>query len=215
MVVVVALVWVWRRENLTWFKVAIAVSAVFWTWYAVRMVALAGVVMSPVLASALQAAITASSAPSKPDAPSRRERLGLVSGAAALLTAVALVVPHTAAAPGKVPLALDGTLDRLPVGTTVLNDYTLGGWLAWRHPDLNRWVDPLADAYPVPHLRDTATITFVEPGWQEVVDRSRATVALLEDGSPLARALQVIGWRPDGTDRGWILLEKPRSPGAF
>jgi hypothetical protein len=214
MVVGVAVIWAWRREDVTWFKVAVAVSAVFWTWYAVRTVALAGVVMSPLVASALQTVIASSSAaPSSPPSPvtvpSRREWWGLASGALALLVVVALVVPHTAARPGKVPLALDGRLDRLPSGTTVLNDFTLGGWLAWRHPDLNRWVDGLADAYPVHHLSDTATITFVEPGWQRVVARSGASVALLEEGSPLAKALQADGWTPDGTDRGWVLLDKP------
>ncbi|MBO0845434.1 MAG: hypothetical protein J2P22_08480 [Nocardioides sp.] len=207
-VVAVAAIWVWRREDVTWFKVVIALSAVFWTWYAVRTVALAGVVMSPVVASALQTVFTASSSAPPARVP-RRERLGLVTGAAAVLTAVALVVPYSAARPGMVPLALDGQLDRLSAGTTVLNDYALGGWLAWRHPDLNRWADGLADAYPVRHLSDTRTVNFVEPGWEGVVRRSGATVALLDERSTLARDLEEDGWRPTGTDRGWVLLDKP------
>jgi hypothetical protein len=91
----------------------------------------------------------------------------------------------------------------------VLNDFRLGGWLAWRHPDLNRWVDGLADAYPVSHLRDTGTITFVEPGWQRVLRRSGAQVALIENGSSLETALRRRGWRVDGVDRGWVMLNAP------
>jgi hypothetical protein len=209
-VAVVAL-WVWKREGASWFKVLIVLSALFWTWYAVRTVILGAIVVSPLLAAGLQSLIPASEETPGPGS-TRRERRGLATAAAALLAVVALVVPHTAADPGRVPLALDGKLDRLPAGTTVFNDFTLGGWLAWRHPDLNRYVDGLADAYPVSHLRDTATLMSLEPGWRGVLDRSGATVALQERGSAVARALEQAGWVGDGADRGWVLLVRGPAP---
>jgi hypothetical protein len=205
-VAVVAL-WVWKREGASWFRVLVVLSAVFWTWYAVRTVIIGAIVVSPLLAAALQSLIPASDETPEPGS-TRRERLGLAGAAAALLAVVALVVPHTAADPGRVPLALDGRLDRLPAGTTVFNDFTLGGWLAWRHPDLDRYVDGLADAYPVSHLRDTSTLMSLEPGWQGVLDRSGATVALQEQGSAVAKALEKNGWAVAGSDNGWVLLRR-------
>lgn len=201
---VVAL-WVWKREGVSWFKVLMVLSAVFWTWYAVRTVILGAIVISPLLAAGLQSLIPASEQAPGPGS-TRRERLGLAWAAAALLAVVALVVPHTAEDPGRVPLALDGQLDRLPAGTTVFNDFTLGGWLAWRHPGLNRYVDGLADAYPVSHLRDTSTLMSLEPGWQRVLARSGATVAVQEQGSAVTKALEKDGWVDHGADNGWVLL---------
>lgn len=208
--VAVAALWAMKREGVSWFKVLMVLSALFWTWYAVRTVILGAIVVSPLLAAGLQSLIPVSEETPGPGS-TRRERLGLAGAAAALLAVVALVVPQTADEPGRVPLALDGALDRLPAGTTVLNDFTLGGWLAWRHPQLNRYVDGLADAYPVAHLRDTATVFSVEPGWSGLVARSGASVALLEDGSMLARRLEAQGWAEGGADRGWVLLEQPAS----
>jgi hypothetical protein len=209
MVAITSVVWTRCRHDFTVLKLLVVVSAVVWTWYAARTVALAGVVMSPLLASALQTAVAMSPSSSEVRVSVRRERAGLLLGGAVLLTLVAMVVPSTADRPGGVPLALDRRLDRLPAGSTVFNDYRLGGWLAWRHPDLNRWVDGLADAYPVTHLRDTVTITFVEPGWREKLSGSGASAALVGQGSRLAHALKTHGWTLHGTDRGWVLLERP------
>jgi hypothetical protein len=208
MVAICVAVWVWRREDVTWFKVLVAASALVLSWYAVRTVVLGGLVMSPLLASALQAMLSASEKTvATPGASSPgRERVWLGAGAGALLAIVALVVPHSASRPGGVPLAFDPTLDRLPAGTTVFNDFTLGGWLSWRHPGLNRWVDGLADAYPVSHLQDTVSVTFQEPGWRGLLARSGATVAILEQGSSAEEAFEHDGWQRTAEDNGWVLL---------
>jgi hypothetical protein len=213
MVVVCVAVWAWRREDVTWFKVLVAVSALVLAWYAVRTVVLAGLVMSPLLASALESVVRASQRERAVATPagrgaSRRELLGVGGGCLLVLAAAALVVPQTADRPGRVPLAFDARLDRLPAGTTVFNDFTLGGWLAWRHPRLNRWVDGLADAYPVSHLQDTATVMFQGPGWRGILARSGATVAILQQGSGAERAFEHDGWQATARDDGWVLLRR-------
>jgi hypothetical protein len=140
--------------------------------------------------------------------------LGVLVGSAVLLALVAVAVPHVADGPGDdVPVAFDRQLDALPPGTTVLDDYTIGGWLAWQHPELNRWVDGLADAYPVSHLRDVTTVQFQHPGWQRVLARSGATVAILQEGSAAEHGFEAAGWEPRATDRGWVLLRLSRRQG--
>jgi len=57
------------------------------------------------------------------------------------LVVVALAAPVTSDRPGDVPTGLDAALDRLPPGTRVLNDYDVGGWMVWRHPDLEHYID--------------------------------------------------------------------------
>jgi hypothetical protein len=216
-VLLCAAVWARQRQEVTAFRVVVAVTAVVASWYAVRTVALGGVVMAPLVASALQSVLagsrtgagsaSAGATETVGHRVGRRELRGLLAGGAVLLALAAAAVPHVADRPGDdVPVAFDGPLDALPPGTTVLDDYTIGGWLAWRHPHLNRWVDGLADAYPVSHLRDVTTVQFLDPGWRRALAGSGATVAILREGSTAVRAFEADGWEPVATDRGWVLL---------
>ena len=219
MVVAVALVWAVRRGPTTWLRVAVLLSAGFWSWYAERTVVLAGLLCAPLLAAALHSLIESQSAPTAAPttAPTtvptsgstRRERAGLGLAVAAVLAVVAVVVPRTADRPGGVPLALDAELDRLPAGTPVFDEYTMGGWLVWRHPDLEQYVDGLITPYSRAHLDDYLRAQNLAPGWYSVIRRSRAPVALLEAGSPLARALERRGWDASGPDAGFVLLTRP------
>lgn len=210
-------VWTRYRDEMSVFRVLVACSAAFFAWYAERTTALGGVVMSPLVASALEALVGGSRAASpaglsvegvhKRRPATVKEVRGLVLGGVALLALLAAGAPRIAAVPGgDVPGGFDRKLDALPSGTTVLNDYALGGWLAWQHPRLNRWVDGLAEAYPVAHLADVTTVQFQEPGWRRVLARSGATIAIVRDGT--ARALEGDGWRPIARDRGWVLLQQ-------
>jgi len=104
---------------------------------------------------------------------------------------------------------MDPALDAMPAGTTVLNEYTLGGWLSWRHPQLNRYIDGLADAYPAQHLADDSDLVQLRPGWEDILADARAVYALLGDGTRLADALEDAGWTREQTDDGWVLLARP------
>jgi hypothetical protein len=203
MVLVTALVWVFRPTSASVFRVLLLVSALFWAWYAVRTVTLAGIVVAPLLAAALDSLV-----PKRP-VDGARERRGLAVAAAALLAVIAVVVPFRADEPGGVPTAMDPALDAMPAGTTVLNEYTLGGWLSWRHPQLNRYIDGLADAYPAQHLADDSDLVQLKPGWERILTDARAAYALLADDSRLAAALEDAGWMRRQTDDGWVLLARP------
>jgi hypothetical protein len=134
-----------------------------------------------------------------------------VIGVAAALSLVglAIAVPHTSKLPGSVPLALDARLDRQPSGSPVLNDYALGGWIAWRHPDLNQYIDGLATPYSPGHDERFHSIEDQGRGWYRLVERSHARVALVEADTTLRQALERRGWRDDGSDAGYVLLLAP------
>jgi hypothetical protein len=134
----------------------------------------------------------------------------VVAGAALVsLVGLAVVVPHTSDRPGNVPTRLDARLDRLPPGSPVLNDYALGGWIAWRHPDLNQYIDGLATPYSPQHDDDFHAIETQAAGWYALVEQSRAQVALVESDTTLKLALEHRGWRDDGSDAGYTLLLGP------
>lgn len=205
MVAITLAMWLVARRRVPWLHVLVLLTAVFWIWYAVRTVALGGLVMSPLLASALESRIMVRGSAAPP--VTRRERRSVLVAAAALLVVCAVVAPFTAATPSDVPVGLDADLDRLPAGTTIFNDYAVGGWLSWRHPGLNRYVDGLADAYPVAHLAGYLRAVDVARGWPGIVRASGASVALLRSGSALASGLERRGWTSEATADGWVLLD--------
>jgi hypothetical protein len=205
MVLVVTATWLLTRRDVSLPGVLVLFSSVFWIWYAGRTVAVAGVVLAPLCAAALERSV-----PAREVAPSRRTELTWLTVAAALTTGVvAVLAPTTSDRPGGVPVALDAQLDRLPPGTGVFNDYALGGWLTWRHPDLEQYIDGLITPYTLAHVRGYALADATGPGWYAVVRDSHARVALVASGSPLAAGLAHRGWTTLGTDDGYVLLHAP------
>jgi hypothetical protein len=187
-------------------RVALVAVAAFLTWYSTRTVALGGIVAGVVLADALRAWTAAPDA--RPRAR-RRETEALLVWSGVCLAVLALVVPHTSDRVTGVPTAFDDRLDRLPSGSVVLDSHELGGWLAWRHPDLDHYIDPLADAYPLAHLERYVRVTEAEPGWQATVRDSGARVAVLQSAMPLTAALTDAGWRTVDRSEGYVLLVAP------
>ncbi len=109
------------------------------------------------------------------DAP--RWPCSLAAAAALAVIVVGALAPSTSDRPGDVPTRLDATLDRLPAGTRVFNAYALGGWIAWRHPDLEQYIDGLITPYSERHAHDYTIAEGTEPGWYRVSRRP-------EPGSP-------------------------------
>ena len=74
--------------------------------------------------------------------------LGLVTFGCLVALALPFAVPATSElAPATSPNELDDQLASLRAGTVVLNEYVLGGWLHWRHPELQTVVDGFTDGY--------------------------------------------------------------------
>jgi hypothetical protein len=216
MIVVTAVVWIATRQRVTWSRVLLLATAVFLVWYAARLVVVGALLTGPLFAGALDVLVARGRAGGTGIDPAagarwirRSEVLVGVAGALASLAYVAVLAPHTADQPGDVPVGLDSRLDRLPAGTPVFNSYTLGGWLTWRHPDLEQYIDGLITPYSISHVRDYARAEATRPGWYRVVLDSEAPVALLATGSGLARALARKGWTSGGTSAGYVLLQRP------
>jgi hypothetical protein len=210
MIVATAVIWAVTRTGVTWSRLLLLAISVFLLWYAARLVVVAALVAAPLFASALDAVVSRSGSSADPARQIGRVEV-LTITAAALVCSVVLVfaAPHASDTPGHVPLGLDPALDRLPEGTAVFNSYALGGWITWRHPDLDQYIDGLATPYSVSHVRDYVRADATDRGWYAVVLRSHAPVALLGSGSALADALEKKGWTSEGTSNGYVLLHRP------
>jgi hypothetical protein len=210
LIVLAVVLLVVARHLVTPFKVALLVAAAFWTWYAERTVIIAAISFAPVLASGLDALLTSSVRPLAPrGAVGRFEWRAIGATFAVAAAALALAVSGVAREPGDVPRAFDSTLDRVPPSTGVFTAYVLGGWIAWRHAELNQYIDGLSTPYSRDHYLDFFAIENQAPGWYRLVDAARLSVAIVDSGSPVARGLESRGWQLRGSDAGYVLLMRP------
>lgn len=201
----VAVAWARSTRRVPWSHIALLVLAVGWILLATRTVALGALIVSPLLAASLQDAVARERV-----APTPKETWFLRLAALAIACAAALVVPQTASTPSAVPSGLDAELDALPPSAVVFNAYELGGWLRWRHPDLEPVVDGMTEAYSVQHLRKFGWTQSAAGGWDERFDSWDPKAALVLENSPVATALiDQREWTSVATDGGYVLLIPP------
>ena len=76
----------------------------------------------------------------------------------------AVVLPATTATPDRMPAGLDAALDRLPAGTVVFDEYGLGGYLRYRHPDLVPVIDERTELFTVDYVEAYLSARGAKPG---------------------------------------------------
>lgn len=206
MVLVVVASWSRRTTPTSWVDIGLLTVAIAWMLLAARTVPLAGVVLAPLVAGVLQGLIGRVYVGSL-----TRLECGVLGAVVTLnLAWLAMVVPSTSGTPGNVPNGLDDDLEALPGRSAIINEYVLGGWLHWRHPDLQTVVDGFTDGYTPSDVAAYGAAHAVSAGWEEYVTESGATSALLAVDSPLALALEDrLNWGVVGTDEGFVLLRSP------
>lgn len=207
MIVTVALVWSVTRREVSLARVGLLVMSMGWLLITERTVAVAAILTAPLLASALQTLIGERSV----QAPwaTKRGLLAFAAFGGLGLSILALIVPHTSDTPGDVPTAFDSRLRDLPLHSVILNEYTIGGWLAWQYPHLDVVVDPLCDAYPVEHLRNVVDAMKARGQWREFVAATDADLAVLESDTPIVGALKDAHWVVEANDGPFVLMTPP------
>jgi hypothetical protein len=203
----VLVLWSRHRELWSWRRVLMLASSVFWLWYAWRTVALAGVVVAPLFTETLERVLARSDVPA-PDAPvpSAAAESVFVGAVAALCALALLVVVPVVYQPPPTDSAVDRALDRLPPGTVVFNEFDVGGYLVWRHPDLHPVIDGLITPYSPQYVADDFRALDAAPGWQRFVDASGARAALLLSRSRVTRLLEDDGWVTAARYNDYVVL---------
>lgn len=193
-----------RAGDVRWSMLGLLALGAGFTILSARTVAVGAIIVAPLLADALQRVLG--------ERPRPRERRESVAVAVVLLTALLVMVPAVSRVgvdAERFPLSMGRTLDSLPAGTVLLNQHELGGWLEWRHRHVRVVVDGNMPAYGPDYQLSYIHALGLQPGWQSFVDESGAEYALLAGTTPLASALELVGWRRLETDGVFVLLQAP------
>jgi hypothetical protein len=174
--------------------------AVIWAVYSERTVGVAALILVPLTASALQELV--------PRGPSiqRRELLGVLAMAAAACALMSIRLPEARSNP--LPAWVDAELDARPQGTRLLNEWSTGSYLLWRHPDLSVLMHGYGEVFTPAELERNAGIMRLDGGWDADVEKVDPDLALVDPGSSLGYALlEDPGWRVVRQDARFALLE--------
>ena len=205
MLAIVLLRWIRSHVVPPWWQIALAGLSLVSTLAMTRTIAVGAVLAAPLFAQALQHYLGASVRPA-----TRREVLGWH---ALVLAAAIVAIPLSGAiaqTPVGVPEGLRPQLSAIPAGTVVLCEDDKTGWLLWAEPQLAPAIDIRTEIYSHAHLSAYVRTMAVRPGWQGFIKSTRSTYALVAMKSPIATALsERLGWRPLGTDSGYVLLAAP------
>jgi hypothetical protein len=196
-----AVLWLLRRRRVAWPHLLLYGLGLAWGLMSMRTVAVGVIIVAPLAAAALDAAL------GRPLARAgHAERRVVALGAAAALALSALLAASGPRSPVGVPDALNPRLEALPAGTVVYNADVLGGWLLWTHPGLVHVRDTRAELYGPEQARAFLDVMAARPGWERAFDAHRPGAALVAEDLPVARALQARGWAAAGRDHGYLLL---------
>ena len=189
----------WRARR--WGDLLTILTALALAGSAVRLLAVAAVLLAPVAARGPERRL-ASAATHDP----QTRWVALAAGVTfAVLGCVQLAVTP---APPPLTRAVSNALDRLPEGTVIQVDPHVSGWVLWAHPTLRPVKDLRAEVYS-PSV--TAAYLAFERGadtWPGYVMDHAITAALLPDDSPLAKALAATDtWQKSASGDGrsvWV-----------
>ncbi len=171
--VVATLVGWWRRGSLSWTEVVLLVLAVGLAVWSRRTVPVAAAMLTPLAAGALQGLA------GRRTPVDRRERRTVAVAVTLAVGALAVAVPFTSADPPEQPSWVDPALSALPAGTKVLDDWAYGGYLMWRHPQLDLMMHGYGDTFTTAELDRNQRLLALGPGWENDLRESGARVAVL------------------------------------
>ena len=173
-----------------------------WVILSYRTIALGVTIAAPLVAGSIQSWLPAD----RLRVPRWEPFIG-IAGVAMIVLGLTIRAPLGGEAPLDRLDRISAALGDLTPGTIVYNEYTMGGWLEWRHRNVVPVVDGMTDGYEVDHVAAYAAAGRLEPGWLEFVDGTNAHYALLESDSRLAAALlERRDWRILVEEAGYVLL---------
>jgi hypothetical protein len=205
----VVIVWVRSGRRVAWPQLLVWVVALGGALAYTRTVAVAAAIAAPLFVGVLSWALPAAASESRVETAGRRRVEWATIAGSVVLGAVlaAVVLPATTRTADRMPVGLDAALDRLPAGTVVFDEYGLGGYLRYRHPDLVPVIDERTELYSVDYVEGYLDARGAKPGWGDFLVRTGARAALVPSDSAIADALpRDLGWRSLGTSGDYVLL---------
>ena len=201
--VVAALVGWWRRGGVSWTEILLLALAVALAVWSRRTVPVAAALLTPLVAGALQG-LAGGRTP-----VDRRERLTVAGCVAAAVVVLAVAVPTTSDDLPRQPGWFDPALSALPPGTKVLDDWGLGGYLMWRHPQLDLMMHGYGDTFTTAELDRNQRLLGVSPGWETDLRESGARVAVLRPSTLADVLVDREHWVVEHSSPDLVMLRAP------
>lgn len=200
LMIMVVLVTSLRSGPVDWPTIMILGLAMVWGLYSARTVMVGAVMVVPLFAQALSRLV--------PDVgrPGRRE-LGTVAAILLVSSGALAVVAVQRADTPVVAGWVERRLDAMPEGTKVLNDWALGHYTLWAHPQVDVVMHGYVDAFTTQELERNIDIVRLEPNWDDQVADLAVDYAFVDPDSALGYALQnQLGWTKVEGDDEYVLL---------
>ncbi|MDQ6716686.1 MAG: hypothetical protein M3Z83_11310, partial [Actinomycetota bacterium] len=170
-----------------------------------RAVPIAACLVVPLVAEALQARRGVPALPVR----SLERRWYAAGTVVALAASACLAIPLGRLSHDPVA-GFSANLAQLPADSVVLDLPDTSGWLLLNQPRLRLVMDTRAELYDPDYVERYLAALRAQPGWDDFVDQTRATSALLPVEAPLATALtERRGWHLVQTANGMVLLVAP------
>jgi hypothetical protein len=201
----VLIAWARSARKPQWWQIGLLVTSLVFALAMSRTVAVAAVLVAPLLAQELQKLF-----PMRVTRPSRHAQLAWVGLTVAALVLAAPLARAVAQNPLGVPVNLAKELRQFPSGTKVIATGDVTGWLLWSAPGLKPVEDIRIEVYAPTYVRRYIETMAAGPAWRGFIRDTGPTVALLQNDSPLVTALtERAGWHTLGSDSGYLLLRRP------
>ncbi|RYB95501.1 hypothetical protein EUA93_14820 [Nocardioides oleivorans] len=189
-----------RGDALDWPTLMLLGLSMAWGLYSVRTVIVAGIMLTPLVAVALQRMVPPTGA------PGRREVSVVAAITAVALGALAVTSAQRADQP-VVASWVDSRLDAMPSGTKVLDDWPLGHYVLANHPQVQVVMHGYVEMFTPDELDRNVDITRLNPDWDSMVDDLDVDYALVDPDSQLGYALvHQLGWTTVEGDDDYVLL---------
>lgn len=194
-----------RGEVLDWPTLLLVGLSMAWGLYSVRTVIVAGIMITPFLAMALQRMVPVAGP------PRRREVAVVMALSAVALGALAVTASQRADREVVAPWVAD-RLDAMPSGTKLLDDWSLGHYAMANQPQVQLVMHGYVEMFTPGELERNVDITRLSPGWDKKVDDLDVDYALVDPDSQLGYALvHQLGWATVEGDHDYVLLTPPGS----
>jgi len=178
-----------------WTVLALTLLAGGWLLYSARTVPVAVAMLVPLLAHHLAATL--------PRRERSRAEVPVVVGGLVVAGVLAVLLSGGYDEDLRQKSPAHASVEALPAGTPLLNEWNEGGYDMWRHPDLDILQHGYGDMFTDAELRRNVKIADLAPGWQEKVRELGLEHALLYRENPMAHTLV--------DDHGWTLVaEDPK-----
>jgi hypothetical protein len=180
-----------RAPQRSWTDISFLVVAGACALWSYRTVPVAAVILMPLMARAAGDLLPRAVHPLR-----RPELHGVLGAAAAALTVLAVLVPHTSERPPTQPAWVEPALSALPAGTKVVSEWGYSGYLMWKYPQLDLLMHGYGDTFTIPELQHQTDIMTLGQGWDRELRDTHCLIAVLKPTYRLTYALEhQEGWR--------------------